>query len=651
MDLEQKTPLNVYVLFNDFSRESKKIYFHIYSLLCRDVNNPLSRSVGIPVFAKNICANGELTPIDFTDSKKTVVIVLVDLLMYSSAVWENYVKDILAEQKKRDDTVFILPVILCKYGIQFVGLQNINCIKYPDYNISAHINDFDIRLYNFLIRTLEGKSRDRLQIFISHSKKDGEQYALSLRSYLSSETRFEYFFDANNIQDGEDFAKVIKSSVENSFLIILHTDSYSERDWCQKEIIYAKENNCPVIVVDFIEKLVKRCFPYLGNVPWIKYADDWTPILQCLLRDALCMVYQKYYLKYACSIKQLSSKKVAIVSSAPEVISVGKIQKSVILYPEPPLGIVEKGLLTKHYPRKSFFTVADAADKNSNKLTKKKIAFSISNPHDWNIISSVTIKDMVIELFRHIVYNGAAVIYGGDLRKKGFTRIFSELSKNYKENVAVDIETTVYNYLAWNLSDISEEEKAGLKYNGVKLIIAKNPRDLSENDEYKPSGNDVFDDRYYFTKSLTQMRKERNEISDALIVLGGKTTGYHGVCPGTLEEFLLAVQKGIPVYVIGGFGGMAAVIVQILQNKCTLSEFQEYLLTAENNNFLQKYNEKSSEKFHIEDAFEKIKNANNINVGLSSKEQEILVYSNSVLEITSLVIKGLDNYFQNKESK
>jgi len=50
----------------------------------------------------------------------------------------------------------------------------------------------------------------------------------------------------------------------------------------------------------------------------------------------------------------------------------------------------------------------------------------------------------------------------------------------------------------------------------------------------------------------------------ARIVLGGKTQGYSGFMPGVFEEALLALEHGIPLYVLGGFGGAAEALAQAL---------------------------------------------------------------------------------------
>ena len=44
----------------------------------------------------------------------------------------------------------------------------------------------------------------------------------------------------------------------------------------------------------------------------------------------------------------------------------------------------------------------------------------------------------------------------------------------------------------------------------------------------------------------------------ARVLIGGKMTGYSGFAPGVFEEGLLMLQRGGPLYILGGFGGAAA---------------------------------------------------------------------------------------------
>ncbi len=46
----------------------------------------------------------------------------------------------------------------------------------------------------------------------------------------------------------------------------------------------------------------------------------------------------------------------------------------------------------------------------------------------------------------------------------------------------------------------------------------------------------------------------------ARVMLGGKVNGYSGFLPGLFEEALASLERGSPLFVLGGFGGAAEAI-------------------------------------------------------------------------------------------
>jgi hypothetical protein len=46
------------------------------------------------------------------------------------------------------------------------------------------------------------------------------------------------------------------------------------------------------------------------------------------------------------------------------------------------------------------------------------------------------------------------------------------------------------------------------------------------------------------------------ENTHGRILIGGKRVGFQGDMPGLLEEALLTVEQGQPIYLAGGFGGI-----------------------------------------------------------------------------------------------
>ena len=65
-------------------------------------------------------------------------------------------------------------------------------------------------------------------------------------------------------------------------------------------------------------------------------------------------------------------------------------------------------------------------------------------------------------------------------------------------------------------------------------------------------------------KALTGLRRYMAAQTSARLVVGGRRSGYQWVMPGVVEEALLAVEAGHPVFLAGGFGGATADVARAL---------------------------------------------------------------------------------------
>jgi hypothetical protein len=71
--------------------------------------------------------------------------------------------------------------------------------------------------------------------------------------------------------------------------------------------------------------------------------------------------------------------------------------------------------------------------------------------------------------------------------------------------------------------------------------------------------------RYAWTRSLTFMREAMQAGTSARIAMGGKLKGYQGLWPGVLEEGIIALRAGQPLYLLGLFGGAARLLIDVLR--------------------------------------------------------------------------------------
>lgn len=637
-----KTPLAIVVAYDMQFTEGLSIYEDLYHLLCRNANEPLVDGLDIPVYFQTNQEDGNIYDVrKAINADKVVVLLLVDLCMFNSSAWANYINELVNDEK--NGVVKVLPVALCQYafGINHeLGKQQY--IRLKNFNIRDCWKEFLIRFYDDLIRTL-CKSEEKLQIFISHTKKDedrmGIEKANELKAYLRADTKLNSFYDANDILDGYSFGDQITENLKKSLLIILETSTYSDREWCRIEAIVGKENYVPTVVVSLFNGMIPRTFPYLGNTPKIRFDANWDEVICLLLRTALDKYYEERYLE---NFSHANSK---VIPMMPEFINIGKVDGvNQILYPEPPLGNEELEVVKRQFPTITFNTPSQIFAA-SRFLEGKNVAISISESPDSSSlgIGKAMFEDLSVELARHLLVSGAHLVYGGDLRPGGFTELFKDLAYQYgiyeKDKTLKNYFT---NYLAWpiyiGMTPATQAEYKSCRVHCQKAaipdIIPVALRDLM----VPPT---TVENMYYWAESLRAMRQEMESHIDARIILGGRITGFKGYMPGLYEEATYAAKANHPLFLLGGFGGASARLIQLIKGETSSEElFAECCSNHSYQDFVS-YLDKEKEEMNFKalDVF-----SNNMDVlknGLSKEDNERLFVTTNVTEIIALVLKGL----------
>ena len=637
-----KTPLAIVVAYDMQFTEGLSIYEDLYHLLCRNANEPLVDGLDIPVYFQTNQEDGNIYDVrKAINADKVVVLLLVDLCMFNSSAWANYINELVNDEKNR--VVKVLPVALCQYafGINHeLGKQQY--IRLKNFNIRDCWKEFLIRFYDDLIRTL-CKSEEKLQIFISHTKKDedrmGIEKANELKAYLRADTKLNSFYDANDILDGYSFGDQITENLKKSLLIILETSTYSDREWCRIEAIVGKENYVPTVVVSLFNGMIPRTFPYLGNTPKIRFDANWDEVICLLLRTALDKYYEERYLE---NFSQANSK---VIPMMPEFINIGKVDGvNQILYPEPPLGNEELEVVKRQFPTITFNTPSQIFAA-SRFLEGKNVAISISESPDSSSlgIGKAMFEDLSVELARHLLVSGAHLVYGGDLRPDGFTELFKDLAYQYgiyeKDKTLKNYFT---NYLAWpiyiGMTPATQAEYKSCRVHCQKAAIPDTIPVALRDLMVPPT---TVENMYYWAESLRAMRQEMESNIDARIILGGRITGFKGYMPGLYEEATYAAKANHPLFLLGGFGGASARLIQLIKGETSSEElFAECCSNHSYQDFVS-YLDKEKEEMNFKalDVF-----SNNMDVlknGLSKEDNERLFVTTNVTEIIALVLKGL----------
>ena len=614
-----QTPLSVYLLIDKNNRLASEIFNRFYTLLCRDVEKPLSDGLDIPVYLISNDENGEIKSIDFEQSEKNAIFFFADMAVYlGDTKWRDYILK-LKKQIEGGAPAVLYSVKQFEYATDLSFIKKDQMIIPPNDDIIAGWDEVSSHIYDCLIRYMKDMTQDKLKLFISHAKRDGLVVAENLRNSLRSKTKLDSFFDKNDIIEGIDFEKQIKENVKSSLLMVLDSDAYGTRQWCQKEILCAKKYGVPIVVVDMHSDVITRTFPYMGNVPSVRLNDDnLDSAINLLLRTGLRYEYQKNYLTRI--VKEGNDDDFDILSYQPELLDMHMLEKNNVLYPEPPVSEEERRILNS--TKKNFIT---PLEKEGLLLDGEFISISVSNTNE-NRPDEIMLRDMVVEISRYILNAGGKIIYGGSGSRDGYVNLFSQISEKYGkikiESEGKDLpedEAYIYNYYAWPYMNVlSDDDMAYLKH--CHLCAQQiYPDGISEEQKRLIPSTQDEEGKMQIISSLSHMRDVRCREARAFIIVGGKTKGSLTPIPGILEEYIKARATKKPIYLLGGFGGEAALISKSVISRETII------------------------KSIRDDTYESLNN------GLNKEENMRLLLSTNVFEIIRLIISGMKKVIKPKE--
>lgn len=205
-------------------------------------------------------------------------------------------------------------------------------------------------------------------------------------------------------------------------------------------------------------------------------------------------------------------------------------------------------------------------------LSQKAVAISISDSADMMALGLAAehLRDAMTEVARHLLAMGARLVYGGDLRARGFTELLFELVARHRRDADVgDARPAIVSYLAWPVHSGKPAQEIQSLAQDLKGLaefhcLGQEGQDLAL-DALSPTGTAQLPTSDDWALGLTALRRVLTDASDARVVLGGHISGFKGRMPGIAEEALCSLSAGQPLYVLGGFGGCARDIAEELQ--------------------------------------------------------------------------------------
>ncbi len=449
-----------------------------------------------------------------------------------------------------------------------------------------------IELCRFLggFESTDDQSRAPTGLFLSHAKLDlgvEPKVAQQFIDNLKADQPVDLWVDSGEIETGSKFADAIAQGVKRTSLLVILTDNYSTREWCREEVMIAKEHQRPIAVIDALMTHEVRSFPFLENVPKLRWNGSAHAGVDLLLKETLRHLHTKAVLE--------SSKRQGdtVFLRPPEPATLlGIPPDSNILYPDPPLGVGELKRLSK--AQVTFTTPVERSSENRS-LDGKVVALSMSESTDidrWGLDNTLHLEPTMLEISRHLLIQGATLAYGGYIGAPGYTNKLFELVRSHNGLEGVKPYQRIVNHRGWPLPKLDVSMRAALTQVSTIVSIPR-PADVDQSlHAYfvaePPAifpGDKSPEHRYAWCRGMTEMRsfqadRSRSDVI-ARILIGGtfgptvkvvegqspKEQWYSSRMPGVLEEVLFSIKMGQPVFLVGAFGGVTKLIIDLLQGK------------------------------------------------------------------------------------
>lgn len=341
----------------------------------RELFDSVAGGAGLSVLFRSEPGFGRSVPleVDPASAETTAVIILGDEGMTRDPLWPDYVARLSEEAERQGLRMRVLPVAFERAATGLVTEQAIRFDKFvgsEEAKATRLVSELTLELCRmlryYLVHLEHGVDSEealngyleKVNVFLSHSKHtgNGEAIARALRDHLHEGKGLASFFDVNDIPAGLPFDRVLLNRVRQSAVVAIHTDSFSSREWCRREIIEAKRHSVPLIVANCIGDRDERGFPYLGNVPIVRMDPFRMDRLDAVVGRILDEVLKDFLWKCRIKVAGAAGPEVTFLPRPPELISLAALPtraapNQVIVYPDPPLSREEQRLFEAVAPQ------------------------------------------------------------------------------------------------------------------------------------------------------------------------------------------------------------------------------------------------------------------------------------------------------------
>ncbi|WP_437935155.1 hypothetical protein [Sorangium sp. So ce341] len=611
--------------------------------------------------------------IAWSEAASTALVLLADNAMIASQAWRGWALR-QAGAKRATDLLLTCTVSpsFANLGEFYTARQAIRLDRVPEPDREDDLVLYATHAITRWFANRAGPPR-AVQLFISHCKLphgqvSGRDAALALKQFVDARPAGKSFFDEVGISAGDDFESDLAAGFENAVVIVLQTDRFSSRYWCGWEVITAKTQKRPLLVVNALADGEPSSLGYLGKLRTIRWdISTHEKLSNPAMHRTIVASAQLELLRSehdAATIEAvrrhaLKGETVEICCRSPELATLPDRRRDgstfFLLHPDPPLPRYELALFERQRPDVRLASVTQAlagCHAGGAPLASKRIAISISDPpkSEAHILGTDARDRLWAKLSMHLLAAGAELAYGGDLRAQGYTEKLLDLARSAAEAGRPLPAGVVHWYVAWPVSAALDKDARAEIPPAFEMHEEPRPKELDPARFLgPPPQNDLVPEHHFaWTLSMRDTRHRMAKECHARILVGGQLRGV-APWPGLLEELETSIGK--PIYLIGGFGGMARVLVEALHGEQPVALTQAFQDENGTRAPLREYYEAHAGKPGFEDvapvdlpgrvARLPALGVRGLNNGLTDEENARLFVTRDLTEMIALVLKGL----------
>jgi hypothetical protein len=306
------------------------------------------------------------------NARRNAVILLIDQQLFNARKeWHEYFEAL--NKVLSPDRDLLLPVSICADAHRVSRrLANVNSVPVTDPEAVPEDERIFQAILTAILRLLPEThpespiSSDAAcvaippRVFLCHAKSDGDGLARGLRQYIYEQTQLICFFDTHDIPHGRGVRDFIRTSITDSCLLVVWTDRLLDSRWCQYEILEARRQQRPLLVLEALSRQAARIFPFLTNMPVVRWRDNPAEVLSALLLE---LVRTRHIRALFDSLCTSDPPKPGFMLHPPDIMEASSVLRprfgnppltelanQLVVYPDPPLPAEELAFLHDAFP-------------------------------------------------------------------------------------------------------------------------------------------------------------------------------------------------------------------------------------------------------------------------------------------------------------